>query len=183
MAASRCSATRRIRCIRADRTARARRSWTPGWGIALQNRGSGFVLDPSHPNALAPGRRPFHTIIPGFLLRRGGDGAGDRLEPVGPFGVMGGHMQAQGHVQVVLRTATGADPQEALDAPRWRVENEVVRLEPGLAHAADELTRRGHSVRVGTDGGFGRGQAIWRTGGHTWIAGSETRCDGLAAGY
>jgi gamma-glutamyltranspeptidase/glutathione hydrolase len=156
----------------------------PAWGIALQNRGSGFVLDPSHPNALAPGRRPFHTIIPGFLLRRGGGGA-DRVEPVGPFGVMGGHMQAQGHVQVVLHTAAGADPQEALDAPRWRVEGDVVLLEPGLAHAADELTRRGHSVRVGADGGFGRGQAIWHTGEgpHMWIAGSETRCDGLAAGY
>ena len=163
----------------------------PGWGIALQNRASGFVLDPGHPNELAPGRRPFHTIIPGFLFADG--------QPLGPFGVMGGHMQAQGHVQVVLRTARGADPQEALDAPRWRVEDGEVLLEPGLEGAAEGLSRRGHTVRVVEDGGFGRGQAIWRArgvgdggvggvggggvGGAAWIAGSETRCDGLAAAY
>lgn len=149
----------------------------PGWGIALQNRASGFVLDAGHPNELRPGRRPFHTIIPGFLFENG--------VPKGPFGVMGGHMQAQGHVQVVLHTARGADPQEALDAPRWRVEGDVVLLEPGLADAADGLRRRGHTVTVtdGTDGGFGRGQAIWRDASGGWAAGSETRCDGLAAGY
>ncbi|NLF77415.1 MAG: gamma-glutamyltransferase family protein [Chloroflexi bacterium] len=149
----------------------------PGWGIALQNRASGFVLDEGHPNELRPGRRPFHTIIPAFLFE---DGA-----PKGPFGVMGGHMQAQGHVQVVLNTARGADPQEALDAPRWRVEGDVVLLEPGLAEAADGLRRRGHTVSVtdGTDAGFGRGQAIWRDREGGWVAGSETRCDGLAAGY
>lgn len=148
----------------------------PGWGIALQNRGSGFVLEAGHPNELAPGRRPFHTIIPGFLFA---DGA-----PLGPFGVMGGHMQAQGHLQVVLHTARGADPQEALDAPRWRVEDGEVLLEPGLAAAADGLSERGHTVRIVEDGGFGRGQAIWRADhGTGWVAGSETRCDGLAAGY
>lgn len=155
----------------------------PHWGIAMQNRASGFVLRDGHPNQLRPGARPFHTIIPGFLFREG--------QPLGPFGVMGGHMQAQGHLQVTLRTARGADPQQALDAPRWRVEDEadgpVVLLEPGLAAAADGLTRRGHRVRVVEDGGFGRGQAIWRaaaTGTHFgYVAGSETRCDGLAAGY
>lgn len=154
----------------------------PGWGIALQNRASGFVLVEGHPNELRPGRRPFHTIIPGFLFREDDSGRG---RPLGPFGVMGGHMQAQGHVQVVLRTAAGADPQEALDAPRWRVEGDVVVLESGLAGAADGLASRGHRVVVAADddGGFGRGQAIWahRDGG--WVAGSETRCDGLAAGY
>ncbi|MDO5502915.1 MAG: gamma-glutamyltransferase family protein [Actinomycetia bacterium] len=152
----------------------------PEWGIALQNRASGFVLEEGHPNELRPGARPFHTIIPGFLFRDG--------TPLGPFGVMGGHMQAQGHVQVVLRTSRGADPQQALDAPRWRVDSDVlgdvVLLEPGLAGAADELVRMGHQVRVLNDGGFGRGQAIWRDpAGTGWIAGSETRCDGLAAGY
>src|SRR5690606_20485644 len=151
----------------------------PGWGIALQNRAHGFVLAQGHPNELRPGRRPFHTIIPGFLFRDG--------LPMGPFGVMGGHMQAQGHVQVVLRTARGEDPQQALDAPRWRVESgpdgDVVLLEPGLAAAADGLTGRGHTVRVVADGGFGRGQAIWRERSGTWVAGSETRCDGLAAGF
>jgi gamma-glutamyltranspeptidase / glutathione hydrolase len=197
----------------------------PDWGIALQNRASGFVLDEGHPNELAPGRRPFHTIIPGFLLRAGSpDGAdpgGQRrnlgvregkeasrtrgflpgeenqsVVPVGPFGVMGGHMQAQGHVQVVLRAALGADPQQALDAPRWRVEGDVVHLEQGLAGAAEGLAERGHRVVLAPpdDGGFGRGQAIWRDGpgstpagpatpAGTWVAGSETRCDGFAAGY
>ena len=154
----------------------------PGWGIALQNRARGFVLEPGHPNALRPGRRPFHTIIPGFLLR---DDARGRREPIGPFGVMGGHMQAQGHVQVVLRTAAGADPQEALDAPRWRVDGDVVLLEEGLAGAAGGLRDRGHRVAVAAedDPGFGRGQAIWVHPEGGWLAGSETRCDGLAAGY
>lgn len=148
----------------------------PGWGIALQNRASGFVLDAGHPNELVPGARPFHTIIPGFLFEDG--------QPMGPFGVMGGHMQAQGHVQVVLQTSCGADPQQALDAPRWRVEGDVVLLEPGLAGAAEGLRRRGHTVSVvGSDAGFGRGQVIWRDPAGGWIAGSETRCDGLAAGY
>jgi gamma-glutamyltranspeptidase / glutathione hydrolase len=154
----------------------------PGWGIALQSRASGFVLEEGHPNELRPGRRPFHTIIPGFLLR---DGDSGEREPIGPFGVMGGHMQAQGHVQVVLHTSRGADPQQALDAPRWRVEADAVIVEPGLADAAEGLTELGHRVVVADDddGGFGRGQAIWRgdTGG--WVAGSETRCDGLAAGW
>jgi gamma-glutamyltranspeptidase / glutathione hydrolase len=94
-------------------------------------------------------------------------------------------MQAQGHVQVVLHTSRGADPQQALDAPRWRVEADAVIVEPGLADAAEGLTELGHRVVVADDddGGFGRGQAIWRgdTGG--WVAGSETRCDGLAAGW
>lgn len=148
-----------------------------GWGIALQNRASGFVLEEGHPNELAPGKRPFHTIIPGFLFEDG--------QPKGPFGVMGGHMQAQGHVQVVLHTSRGADPQRALDAPRWRVEGDVVLLEPGLEGAADGLRRRGHTVSVAgtSDAGFGRGQAIWRDPAGGWIAGSETRCDGLAAGF
>ncbi|WP_199711069.1 gamma-glutamyltransferase family protein [Tessaracoccus antarcticus] len=84
----------------------------PGTGISLQNRGAGFSLEPGHPNELAPGKRPFHTVIPGFLTRGGA--------PVGPFGVMGGHMQAQGHVQVVLHTVDGGDdPQTALGRPRW----------------------------------------------------------------
>jgi gamma-glutamyltranspeptidase / glutathione hydrolase len=157
----------------------------PGTGFTLQNRGAGFVLDPAHPNVVAPRKRPFHTIIPGFLTRGG--------EPVGPFGVMGGHMQPQGHVQLVVSTVDdGRDPQRALAEPRWRWRSGVdVQVEPGLvAHAAgrsavDDLRLRGHRVNVVADpAGFGYGQAIWRLPGRAgYVAGSEPRADGLALGY
>jgi gamma-glutamyltranspeptidase/glutathione hydrolase len=157
----------------------------PGTGFTLQNRGAGFVLDPDHPNVVAPGKRPFHTIIPGFLTR---DGA-----PVGPFGVMGGHMQPQGHVQVVLSTVDdGLDPQAALNRPRWywhsgqdvRVEPELVDGPAGQA-AIEGLRRRGHDVMVVADPtGYGFGQAIWRLpDGAGYVAGSEPRADGCAIGY
>ena len=105
----------------------------PGTGVVLQNRGAGFSRVPGHPNALAPAKRPFHTIIPGMLLEHG--------ELLGPFGVMGGPMQPQGHFQVVRRVVDdGYDPQAALDAPRWRVEDDgIVELEPGLGHLLPEL--------------------------------------------
>lgn len=154
----------------------------PGTGIALQNRGFGFRLDPDHPNALAPGKRPFHTIIPAFLTR---DGA-----PIGPFGVMGGPMQPQGHVQVVVNTVDYAmNPQAALDAPRWQVTQGLgVELEHGVArNIVAELARRGHEVNVQHRGElFGKGQIIWRGSGPaegSLIAGSEPRCDGCAIGY
>lgn len=147
----------------------------PGTGIALQNRGSGFSLEAGHPNELAGGKRPFHTIIPGFLTRGG--------EPVGPFGVMGGHMQAQGHVQVVLGTVDdGLDPQSVLGRPRWFWDAATGRVvvedtaDPGVVQA---LRERGHDVVVGEHPSvFGRGQAIWRTPGG-WVAGSEPRADGV----
>jgi gamma-glutamyltranspeptidase / glutathione hydrolase len=147
-----------------------------GTGIVLQNRGAGFVDDDDHPNRLAPGRRPFHTIIPGMLLE------GGRL--LGPVGVMGGAMQPQGHFQVVLRLVDhGDDPQAALDAPRWRVgTGREVELEPGLWHAEQGLLALGHDVRRATvQHPFGVGQAILRVG-DALVGGSDGRGDGFAAG-
>jgi gamma-glutamyltranspeptidase/glutathione hydrolase len=149
----------------------------PGTGIALQNRAAGFVDLEGHPNRLAPARRPFHTIIPGMLLRNG------RL--LGPFGVMGGPMQPQGHLQVVSHLVDdGLDPQAALDAPRWRVEaGGVVQLEPGLWEQEGHLRTLGHHVRRADDPhGFGVGQVILRRG-DAWIGGSDGRGDGFAAGF
>jgi gamma-glutamyltranspeptidase/glutathione hydrolase len=145
-----------------------------GTGIVLQNRGAGFSDDAGHPNALAPAKRPYHTIIPGMLLE------GDAV--LGPFGVMGGPMQPQGHFQVVRRLVDeGADPQAALDAPRWRVEEAgYVELEPGLAEEAGDLRARGHEIRIASSQhGFGVGQMILRLG-DAWIGGSDGRGDGYA---
>lgn len=150
----------------------------PGTGIALQNRGSGFSLDPDHLNRLEPGKRPFHTIIPGFLTHGG--------QAVGPFGVMGGHMQPQGHVQMVVNTVDYAmDPQTALDAPRWSWWGErSIKLEPASAALAEPLAQRGHEVEVDAEVDWaGRGQIIWRLANGAYIAGSESRADGQAAGY
>jgi gamma-glutamyltranspeptidase/glutathione hydrolase len=149
----------------------------PGYGFGLQNRGAGFSLEPGHPNVAGPGKRPFHTIIPGFVTRDG--------EQVGPFGVMGGHMQAQGHLQLLVRTLDeGLDPQAALDAPRWYWHTGArVHAEPELGAAVlDDLRGRGHEVTVG-DAFFGHGQAIWRLPEGGYLAGSEPRADGCAIGY
>jgi gamma-glutamyltranspeptidase / glutathione hydrolase len=147
----------------------------PGTGFGLQNRGAGFALAPGHPNAAGPGKRPYHTIIPGFLTRGG--------QPVGPFGVMGGHMQPQGHVQLVMSTVDdGLDPQAALDAPRWYWHSgRDVYVEPGID--ADALRRRSHRVSVEESAFYGFGQAIWRLPGGGYVAGSEPRADGCAVGY
>ncbi len=147
----------------------------PGTGIALHNRGAGFVLQDGHPNQYAPGKRPFHTIIPGFLSRDG--------QPLGPFGVMGAPMQPQGHVQVVVNLVDyGMNPQAALDAPRWRfLEGNQVLLEQSMPRAVTSgLGDRAHAVQV--SGGvqfFGKGQIILKHG-STLIAASEPRADGLA---
>ena len=151
----------------------------PGTGIALHNRGFGFTLEADHPNLLQPGKRPYHTIIPGFLMRQG--------EPVGPFGVMGGFMQPQGHLQMMVNTLDfGLNPQASLDAPRWRFESGLqVRLEedtePGLVEG---LRARGHEVRLDPANAlFGRGQIIWRLPGGGYVAGSDKRADGAAVGF
>ncbi|MDW8358238.1 gamma-glutamyltransferase family protein [Thermus sp.] len=150
----------------------------PGTGIALHNRGLGFSLEPGHPNRVGPGKRPYHTIIPGFLTREG--------RPLGPFGVMGGFMQPQGHVQVVVGLADfGLNPQAALDRPRWQVvpgrEGDEVALEPGVAQAvALFLKDLGHRVRYEAEPGFfGRGQAILRQG-EALVGASDPRAEGLA---
>jgi gamma-glutamyltranspeptidase/glutathione hydrolase len=150
----------------------------PNTGIVLQNRGSGFSLDPDHPNRLAPGKRPFHTIIPGFLTRDG--------RPIGPFGVMGGHMQPQGHVQMVVNTVDyEMDPQTSLGQPRWSWWGErLVKLEPGAADLAEGLRARGHEVEVDPEVDWaGRGQIIWRLENGAYVVGSDPRADGQAAGF
>ena len=151
----------------------------PGTGIALHNRGNSFRLQTGHPNELGPRKRPYHTIMPGFLTR---DGA-----PVGPFGVMGAFMQPQGHVQVLLNTLDyGMHPQAALDAPRWQwVSGREVKVEQTMpAHIVQDLMGRGHEVVVAPDDtGFGRGQIIWRDAGGVLVGGSECRADGQVAAF
>ncbi len=153
-----------------------------GTGFTLQNRGHNFSLDPAHPNALAPGKRPFHTIIPALATTAGGALAAS-------FGVMGGFMQPQGHVQVALSLwHDGTDPQAALDRPRARVSPHHARsqidLEEGHApEVAPALAARGHQVRVvsGLDersSTFGRGQVIVRAADGTLLGGSDQRGDG-----
>lgn len=131
----------------------------PGTGISFQNRGSSFKLDPSHANALAPGKRTYHTIIPGFITRDD--------EAVGPFGVMGGFMQPQGHVQVITAMLEDhLNPQAALDLPRWKwTQGKTVEVEPHFPdHLAQALARRGHHIVKKLDTiSFGRGQVILRS--------------------
>lgn len=150
----------------------------PDTGIAMQNRGADFSLDPTHANALMPGKRTYHTIIPGFLTK--GDTA------VGPFGVMGGYMQPQGHLQVVMNAIDfGLNPQMALDAPRWQwMKGKVFEVESHFPkHIAEELVRRGHAINICMDAGsFGRGQIIWRDSDSGVLAGgTESRTDGAVA--
>jgi gamma-glutamyltranspeptidase/glutathione hydrolase len=153
----------------------------PGTGVVLQNRGHCFTLEQGHPNRLAPGKRPYHTIIPGLLLR-----AGDLL---GPFGLMGGHMQPQGHLQVVSHMIDrGLDPQAALDEPRWRLDRDgregwSLALEEPLHGLAPALARRGHRVLCDPNpAAFGGGQAVLVRD-DSLIGGSESRKDGVALGY
>ncbi len=155
-----------------------------GWGFSLQNRGHNFSLDPAHPNTLAPGKRPYHTIIPGMITREA-DGS-----LYGPFGVMGGFMQPQGHMQVVLAlTNDGLDPQAALDRPRFCIGDGAaggrVSLEEGISAASvAALAEMGHPIEVVTGYAralFGRGQIILRdpeTG--VLCGGSDPRADGCA---
>ncbi|NET59476.1 MAG: gamma-glutamyltransferase family protein [Symploca sp. SIO2E6] len=146
----------------------------PGTGIALQNRGSGFTLEPGHANQLAPGKRPLHTIIPGFLTKDD--------QPIGPFGVMGGLMQPQGHLQVVVNLVDyGMNPQAALDAPRWQfLSGSEVLLESTVdPEVWQSLQQRGHDLWEGPEVAFGKGQIIVRDN-QLLTAASEPRADGMA---
>jgi gamma-glutamyltranspeptidase/glutathione hydrolase len=153
----------------------------PGTGIALQNRGASFNLTDNHPNLYAPNKRPYHTIMPGFLSRDG--------QAVGPFGVMGGFMQPQGHVQVVTNLVDYLmNPQTAIDAPRFQwMKGLEVNLEHHFPkHVAQGLMACGHKVAIDPDVsgyGFGRGQIIWRTRDNVLIGASDGRADGQAVGY
>ena len=150
----------------------------PGTGISLQNRASGFLTDISHPNGIGPGKRPFHTIIPGFAFRQG--------EPFMSFGVMGGHMQAQGHVQMMIRIiGHGQNPQAASDAPRWHLtESGALALESGFdTNTVEQLRALGHDILLNQpEHLFGGAQLIARhdTG---YCAASDHRKEGIAAGF
>jgi gamma-glutamyltranspeptidase / glutathione hydrolase len=158
----------------------------PGYGLSLQNRGHGFTLDPTRDNLVGPGKRPFHTIIPAFLTKDG--------KPVMSFGIMGGDMQPQAHMQTLVRMLDyRQNPQAACDAPRWRYYGGSVNAEPGFDPAtADGLRALGHQIAPFTDSyqDYGAGQFIWRldegdgdpsvTG---YAAASDPRRDGQAAGF
>jgi gamma-glutamyltranspeptidase / glutathione hydrolase len=151
----------------------------PGTGISLQNRGTGFSLKPGHPNQVGPGKRPFQTIIPGFLTRNG--------EPVMSFGVMGGSMQAQGHIQMVIRLVDyKQNPQACSDGARWIVNHDhSVSVEDAVpASVKEELARRGHRL-VPSDRpqfGFGGAQLIHKLD-DGYCAASDHRKDGCAIGF
>jgi gamma-glutamyltranspeptidase/glutathione hydrolase len=150
----------------------------PETGISLQNRGACFVLSEGHPNRVGPSKRPYHTIIPGFVTRAG--------TPVMSFGVMGGPIQPQGHVQVMVRIADyRQNPQTAIDAPRFRwMQGLEVNLERGFNSDTQEgLTARGHQIAPlpGSYMDFGSGQAIWKLD-HGYFAASDPRRDGQAVG-
>ena len=155
----------------------------PSFGISLQNRGHGFSLDASSPNVVAPGKRPFQTIIPAFLTKGG--------QPQMSFGVMGGNMQPQGHMQTLVRMLDyGQSPQTACDGPRWRFNQGLeINVEQTMpAATVQALRERGHQMAVINDSyqDFGAGQFIWRAGNpgvEGYIAASDPRRDGQAVGF
>ncbi|MDP1899321.1 MAG: gamma-glutamyltransferase family protein [Rubrivivax sp.] len=155
----------------------------PGTGVSLQNRGHGFSLDPKHPNVVAGGKRPFHTIIPGFLSKDG--------QPQMSFGVMGGNMQPQGHLQTLVRILTHRQqPQAACDAPRWKVGSGLaVDFESTMAPAlVAELKALGHRFEATPDTymDYGSGQFIWKLSDDLedgYVAASDSRRDGQASGF
>lgn len=149
----------------------------PKTGISLQNRGNGFSLVEGHPNQVGPNKRPFHTIIPAFVSKKG--------KPIMSFGVMGGEMQPQGHAQMMIRMFEyEQNPQAALDAPRWRVmEGLDVRVEPEFnKDTIKSLIQMGHSIKEDFCFNFGGGQIIYKLD-EGYLAASDPRKDGQAVGY
>jgi gamma-glutamyltranspeptidase/glutathione hydrolase len=151
----------------------------PGTGISLQNRGSGFVLTPGHPNQVAPRKRPYHTIIPGFVTRND--------EPLMSFGLMGGSMQPQGHTQMMVRLADyGQGPQGAIDGPRFRIVQglEVTFEDEWPKASIEELERRGHKVmKLPEDyNAFGCAQIAHRLE-DGYLCASDARRDSLPVGF
>ncbi|MEK9508443.1 gamma-glutamyltransferase [Gemmatimonadota bacterium Y43] len=150
----------------------------PGTGFVLQNRGAGFTLEEGHPNRVAPGKLPFHTLIPGFVTRDG--------EPYMAFGVMGGSMQPQGHVQLILNMLDfGMEPQAAVDAARFRhlggLRVAIENVTPELRSALEGL---GHQITDDwTRTAFGGAQVVVRLDGGGWAGASDARKDGMAAGH
>ncbi len=156
----------------------------PDTGISLQNRGVGFSMDPASPNVVQGGKRPFHTIIPGFVTRQG--------KPVMSFGVMGGDMQPQGHLQTLIRMVDyDQQPQAACCAPRWKVNRDfTLDIESNMpGDITDGLKALGHKLLSVNDPymDFGAGQFIWRmsedNNEHGYVAASDARRDGQAVGF
>ena len=149
----------------------------PGTGISLHNRGCQFCLDPEHANYIQPGKRPYHTIIPGFITKDN--------EAVGPFGVMGGPLQPQAHMQVASSMIDfHLNPQDALDAPRWQwLKDKVIQVEPTMPfNIIDGLVRRGHQIEVANETiMFGRGQKKKKNEDGILVGGTESRTDGHLA--
>lgn len=159
----------------------------PGTGVSLQNRGYGFTTDPQHPNVVAGGKRPFHTIIPGFLTKT----VDGQVRPQMSFGVMGGNLQPQGHLQTLVRMLTyRQQPQAACDAPRWKVSTGLaVDFEYTMgADLQTGLKALGHKFEPVPDTymDYGSGQFIWKCTEDLedgYVAASDSRRDGQAAGY
>jgi gamma-glutamyltranspeptidase / glutathione hydrolase len=155
----------------------------PSVGVSLQNRGFGFSMDPSHPNVVAPGKRPFQTIIPAFLMKDG--------QAQMSFGVMGGNMQPQGHIQTLIRMIDyKQQPQAACDAPRWKVNLGLeVDVETSMEPAVvAQLKAMGHVLKPLIDPymDFGSGQFIWKLSDNReegYVAASDTRREGCAVGF
>jgi gamma-glutamyltranspeptidase/glutathione hydrolase len=150
-----------------------------GTDIGLHNRGHNFSITEGHANCLAPRKRPYNTIIPGFLMKDG--------KAVGPFGVMGGFMQPQGHMQMMVNTIDfGMNPQNSLDAPRWRwIKGKASELEWFTQNdIVNKLASMGHEISVNYTGGVvGRGEIIWRMENGVLVGGTEPRTDGMIAAF